>query len=275
MIPSPDHLHAIRHLALDLDGTIYKGGKVFAAAGPFLSLLRELGLGHSFVTNNSSRSTRDYVTHLRRMGIEADAGDICSSTHATIRYLRERLASVRQLFVLGTASLQQEFTEAGFLLSGNTPEDEPEAVVVGFDTELTHERLCRAAYWIAADKPFVATHPDRICPTDQPTILVDCGSICAALEQATGRRPLAVPGKPDRRMLDGLLERHGLEAGQLAMVGDRLYTDMAMARAAGALGILVLTGETTADQVRSSANPPDLVVRDLSELGQLLRQAKG
>ena len=122
---------------------------------------------------------------------------------------------------------------------------------------------------------FLATHPDRVCPTDEPTILVDCGAICAALEEATGRKPEAVPGKPDRRMLDGLLKRHGLDASQLAMVGDRLYTDMAMAHAAGVLGILVLTGETTADQARTVSPPPDLVVEDLGVLSVLLRQAKG
>ena len=118
--------------------------------------------------------------------------------------------------------------------------------VVGFDTELTFARLCRAAYWISKGKPFIATHPDRICPTDQPTVLVDCGAICAALEQAAGRGPDVVLGKPDPCMLRGILSRHALAPEQLAMVGDRLYTDMAMARRAGALGVLVLTGETTA-----------------------------
>jgi ribonucleotide monophosphatase NagD (HAD superfamily) len=138
---------------------------------------------------------------------------------------------------------------------------------------LTYQRLCRAAYWINAEKPFIATHPDRICPTNLPTVLVDCGAICAALECATGRKPRAIPGKPDRLMLDGLIERHAVSARELAMIGDRLYTDMAMAHASGALGVLVLTGETTAAQAAESPLP-DLVVKDLYELGQLLSQAK-
>jgi NagD protein len=138
---------------------------------------------------------------------------------------------------------------------------------------LTYDRLCRAAYWINEGKPFIATHPDLVCPTDLATVLVDCGSICAALEKATGRKPMAIPGKPDRLMLDGLIGRHRIGASQLAVVGDRLYTDMAMARASGALGVLVLTGETTADQAAHSPLP-DLVVKDLHELGRLLSQAK-
>jgi len=271
MMNAIDRLQQIRHLALDLDGTIYEDRRVFAATGPFLSLLGELGIGRTFVTNNSSRSARDYVAHLAGLGIPAELGDIYSSTGATIEYLREEMPRVRRLYVLGTDSLRGEFESAGFTLCGETPEDVPDAMVAGFDTSLTYSRLCLAAYWISRRKPFLATHPDRVCPTGEPTVLVDCGSICAALEHATGRKPVAVPGKPDRRMLEGIRKRHGLEARELAMVGDRLYTDMAMARAAGAMGILVLTGEATSREAR--ADPPDLVVEDLAELGRLLREA--
>jgi NagD protein len=121
-------------------------------------------------------------------------------------------------------------------------------------------------------KPFIATHPDRVCPTDQPTVLVDCGAICAALREATGRVPEAVLGKPDPCMIRGVLRRQGLNAYQLAVVGDRLYTDMVMARDAGAFGVLVLTGETTAADVRGAVPPPDMVVCGLGELSELLRR---
>ena len=145
---------------------------------------------------------------------------------------------------------------------------------MGFDTELTFSRLCRAAYWISRGKPFVATHPDRVCPTAQPTVLVDCGSICAALERATGRTPDAVVGKPNPCMLRGILNRHSLAPPQLAMVGDRLYTDMAMAHGAGAVGVLVLTGETTSAEGAKHSPAPDLMVSGLAEFGELLRVAK-
>ena len=109
-------------------------------------------------------------------------------------------------------------------------------MLVGFDQTLTYARLCRAAWWITQGKPYFATNPDRVCPTDQPTVLVDCGSITAALQTATGCAPKAVLGKPDPAMLEGILRGHHLAAEKLAMVGDRLYTDMAMARRAGAVG---------------------------------------
>jgi HAD superfamily hydrolase (TIGR01450 family) len=170
--------------------------------------------------------------------------------------------------------MSREVEAAGFSLTADSATDEPEAVLVGFDTGLIYPRLCRAAYWLKRGKPFIATHPDRVCPTDQPTVLIDCGSICAALEKATGRAPDAVLGKPDPRMLSGILRRHGLKPHELAMVGDRLYTDMAMARQAGALGILVLSGETTAEQAAAHSPAPDLVVTGLAELAEHLCAAR-
>jgi NagD protein len=267
-------LKGLRHVALDLDGTIYSGQTLFPFTLPFLAQLGRLGIGHTFLTNNSSKSTRDYLDHLSRFGIPATANELYTSTRATLSFLRRNYPQVNRLFVLGTPSLCAEIAEAGFVLTVDNATDEPEAVIVGFDTTLSFARLCRAAYWIKAGKPFIATHPDRVCPTDEPTVLVDCGSVCAALEKATGRRPDAVLGKPDPSMLSGILERHQLAPEQLALAGDRLYTDMAMARSAGALGVLVLTGETTADQAARADPPVDLVVQDLGAFGEMLRRAQ-
>ncbi len=267
-------LASIRHVALDLDGTIYLGGRILRGALPFLAQLVELGIGHTFLTNNPSKSVEDYLAHLERFGIAATPDQLFTSTQATIEYLREQMPAVRRLFVLGTPSMCDEFTRAGFTLTGDGPADEPDAVLVGFDLTLTYARLCRAAWWLKRGKPFVATNPDRVCPTDQPTVLVDCGSLCAALERATGRAPDAVLGKPDPRMLRGILQRHALRPDQLAMVGDRLYTDMAMARRAGVLGVLVLSGETTAAEAAHHQPPLDLVVADVAELGEKLAAAR-
>jgi NagD protein len=269
-----DRLRKIRHIALDLDGTIYSGGTLFETTRPFLALLTKLGIGYTFLTNNSSKSVKDYLTHLAKLGISATAGELYTSTQATISFLQSKMPQVKRLFVLGTPSLQQEMAEARFALTGDDAADVPDAVLIGFDTTLIFSRLCRAAYWIKTGKPFIATHPDRVCPTDQPTVLVDCGSICAALREATGRSPDAVLGKPDPQMLRGILERHSLRPENLAMVGDRLYTDMAMARKAGALGVLVLTGETTAAEAQAHSPAPDLIVSDLSDLGEQLRAAR-
>ena len=148
----------------------------------------------------------------------------------------------------------------------------PQAVVVGFDTTITYERLCRAAYFIAQGLPFLATHPDLVCPTDEPTVLVDCGSLCACLTAATGRAP-QVFGKPSPVILQSLAGHLGLPVESMAMVGDRLYTDVAMARAAGATGVLVLSGEATAEAAAQSPHTPDLIVNDVGELAALFKQA--
>jgi NagD protein len=265
----PSNLLHIRHVVLDMDGTLYYGSRLFGCTLPFLDRLRDLGIGFTFVTNNNSRSKAEYVEKLRRLGMGASEGDIYTSTDSTIDYLRATLPQVHRLAVLGTPSLCGDFQQAGFEVDWEAPE----AVVIGFDTSLSYERLCRAAFLIASGLPFIATHPDWVCPTDQPTVLVDCGSICACLTAATGGRRPVVLGKPDPLILHGVCHRHGLRADEVAMVGDRLYTDMAMAHKAGVLGILALSGEATAAEAAALEHPADLVVRDVGELGELFLRA--
>jgi len=269
--PAPD-LARIRHVALDLDGTVYLGGRLFEFSRRFLAQLDALRIGYTFLTNNSSRSATEYLHHLQHLGLPATSDQVYTSALATIDYLHRTHPQLRRLFVLGTPSLRDEFALAGFAIVGH--QTEPDAVVVGFDTGLDFTRLCQTAWWLTRGKPFFATHPDRTCPTDQPTTLVDCGSICACLEHATGRRPDAVLGKPDPNMLTGILARHGLTPDQLVMAGDRLYTDMEMARRAGAVGALVLTGETSKTDVASCPTLPDLVLPSLAQLGELLEAAQ-
>lgn len=263
-------LRSIRHLALDMDGTIYRGGTLFPFTRGFLDRMRALGIGYTFLTNNPSKSSADYLALLDRLGISAGPGELYTSAQATIDWLRQHRPEARRLFILGTASMQGQFTAAGFALTADDPADTPDAVVVGFDLTLTYARLCRAAWWIQKGIFCVATNPDFVCPTDQPTVLVDCGALCAMFQAATGRAPDRVFGKPDPSMLDGIRARHGLAAAEIAMVGDRLYTDVLMARRAGALGVLVLTGEATAEDAARSAEPPDLTLPSLVELGDLL-----
>jgi len=269
-----DRLRRIAHVALDMDGTIYQGGTLFPWTRRFLSQLGQLGIGHTFLTNNPSKSVADYLLHLEKMGVSATRDELYTSAQCTVDYLRTRCPDVRRLFILGTPSMTAEFTGAGFAATVDDPDDEPDAVVVGFDTTLTFERFCRAAWWIGKGRRFVATNPDRVCPTDRPTILIDCGSICAALEKATGRAPDAVLGKPDPSMLTGILSRHNLQPDGLAMVGDRIYTDVAMAHRVGALGVLVLSGEATREDAAQIAEPPDLIVDTVGAFGDLLASAR-
>lgn len=263
-------LRNVNHLALDLDGTLYLGGSLFDFTIGFLSDLRSLGIGYTFFTNNSSKSTGEYVAKLRSMGVDATPDMIYSSTHATIAFLRSAHPSIKHIFALGTRGFQQELIEAGYEVA----QDDPEVVVVAFDTGLDYPRLSRAAYWIGQGKPFIATHPDLICPTDEDLILPDCGAVCQLLTAATGVSPAAVLGKPNVKMLDGVLRRHELRPDQIAMVGDRLYTDLAMAHAAGVLGVLVLTGETTAEAARDAHPAPDLILDNAGQLAERLRAAQ-
>ena len=186
--------------------------------------------------------------------------------------------------MLGTPSMVSQFEKAGFEACADDPADKPDVLVVAFDTTLVYSRLCRAAWWASQGIPYVATNPDRVCPTDQETVLVDCGSLQKCIEHATGRRPDIVLGKPDPTMLSGIMHRHGLRADEIAMVGDRIYTDTAMAHNAGATGVLVLSGETTLETAQKVAEdartnphpeffPPDVIVRDVRELGDLLLEA--
>ena len=267
-------LAKLRHLVLDMDGTIYTGGTLFDCTRPFLELLAKLELGFTFLTNNSSRSGVDYLNKLHSLGLDVQLEQIFTSGMAAIEYLGANHPTYQRLFVLGTKSLRQEYLEAGFELLDDVDQGTPHAVIVAFDAELEYQRLCTAAYWIDQGLPFIATHPDRVCPTDLDTVLVDCGAITACLTTATGRSPNAILGKPHPMMLEGILRRHGLQTQQLAMVGDRLATDIEMAKVAGVGGVLVLTGEATSDDAERHPTPPDLVVADLAALGELLAESR-
>ena len=266
-------LRRIRHVALDMDGTIYMGMSLFPFTKPFLAGLREAGIGYSFLTNNPSKSIADYLHKLETLGIRATRDEMYTTALATIDYIRTHHPAAKRLFLLGTPSMISEFEAAGFESAADSPGDVPDAIVAAFDMTLRYDRLCRAAWWISQGVPYIATNPDRVCPTDQRTVLVDCGSICACLAHATGRRPDITLGKPDPNMLSGILHRHGLEPDQIAMVGDRIYTDVQMAHNAGAMGVLVLSGETTLDIADRAETQPHIVADDIGVLGELLREA--
>ena len=196
-----------------------------------------------------------------------------TTTLATIDYLRAHYPAARRLFLLGTPSMISEFEAAGYESCAESADDRPDAVIAAFDMTLQYDRLCRAAWWVKQGLPYIATNPDRVCPTDLPTVLVDCGSICACIEHATGRRPDITLGKPDPNMLSGILARHGLQPDQIAMVGDRIYTDVQMAHNAGAMGVLVLSGETTLEVADKADPQPHITADSIEVLGELLREA--
>ena len=267
-------LAGIRHVALDMDGTIYMGMSLFDYTIPFLNSLKEMGITYSFLTNNPSTSIPDYLKKLAGMGIEATEEEMYTTALATIDYIKTNFPAARRLFLLGTPSMISEFEKAGFESVADSAEERPDVLVVAFDKTLEYSRLCRAAYWAQQGVPYVATNPDRVCPTDQPTVLVDCGSICKCIEHATGRQPDIVLGKPDPNMLTGVQARYGVKPEEVAMVGDRIYTDIEMAHNAGAFGVLVLSGETTLQIADEAPRQPDLIADSIEVLGELLRASR-
>ena len=264
----------IKHVALDMDGTIYMGSNLFPFTHDFLKLLRDNGIGYSFLTNNPTRSIKDYLAKLQKMGVEASEENMYTTAVATIDYLKANMPEARRLFVVGTPSMKAEFERAGFELTRPSADDMPDALVVAFDTTLEYERFCHASWLAAEGLPYIATNPDRVCPTNLSTILVDCGSLCACIEHATGRTPDIVIGKPNPDMLSGIRFRHGLQPDEIAMCGDRIYTDVAMANNAGALGVLVLSGETTLDTALNSDPQPPITAKNIMEFGKLLIDSK-
>ena len=280
-----EKLSKIKHIALDMDGTIYMGSNIFPFTIGFLEDMTKAGVGYSFLTNNPTKSVADYLHKLEGMGIHADEGNMYTTSLAAIDYIKETYPKAKRLFMVGTSSMISQFEKAGFESCTDSPDDVPDVLVVAFDTTLTYSKLCRAAWWASQGIPYIATNPDRVCPTDQRTVLVDCGSLQKCIEHATGRKPDIVLGKPDPTMLDGIMHRHGLKPEEIAMVGDRIYTDTAMAHNAGAVGVLVLSGETTIETALKVAEdatvnpapeffPPDVIARDIRELGDLIIEAR-
>ncbi len=249
---------------LDMDGTIYLGDQLLPGAHEFIQLLSRRDIQTFFLTNNSSRSRVDYVEKLNELGLEVSAERILTSGEAAASTLASRDEGAR-IYLVGTPSLQREFLDHGFELS----DDNPDTVVLGFDTTLTYEKLARLCSLVRQGTPYIATHPDLNCPTaDGP--IPDIGATIAFVEASTGRTPDEIIGKPFQPMLKVILARTGLSPSQICMVGDRLYTDIAMGQH-GLRTVLVLSGETQPEDLVESLYKPDLVVKGMGELTQLLK----
>lgn len=265
----------IKHVALDMDGTIYLGSTLFPYTQAFLQTLRDNGISYSFLTNNPTKSSNDYLLKLQKLGIHATEEQMYTSSIATIDYIHMQYPEAKRIFTLGTPSMQAEFKKAGFEITSDSANDVPDILVVAFDTTLEYSRLCRAAWWASkTDIPYIATNPDWVCPTDQPTILVDCGSLCKAIEGATKRQPDIVIGKPNPNMLYCIRDKYNLKDDEIAMVGDRIYTDVATAQNAGSFGVLVLSGETTLEVSLTYDRQPDLTALSIKEFGELLQKSR-
>jgi HAD superfamily hydrolase (TIGR01457 family) len=261
-----DKLRQCKLFLLDMDGTLYLGDEVFPGAVDFLQTLTDTGRRYIYLTNNSSRSREDYVERLCRLGFPCRLEDVLTSGMATALYLQQTYPGQR-VYLVGNQALRRELESYGICLV----ETEADVVVAGFDTELTYDKLNRAAAFLRHGAPFVAANPDLVCPLPAGESMPDCGSICALLTAATGATPHYI-GKPNQGIIQLAAQETGVSVGEICCVGDRLYTDIAAGINAGAVSALVLSGETDKASLAASDLCPDYVFQDVSALGEALRQ---
>ncbi len=254
-------LDGIEAVFLDLDGTLYLGSELIDGALDFLVRLEERGIQRFFLSNNSSRSVTQYVEKLHGMGVPASPGDVLLSTHDLLAWLSTN--GITETYLVGTSGMQGMLEDAGI----STDSGEPEYVVLGYDTEITYEKLSTASVHLHRGVPMVASHPDMVCPSPEGG-LPDTGAYMELFEATTGVRPEHVCGKPNAGMILHKVDEIGLRPEQCAMIGDRLYTDMEMAQRAGVQGILVLSGEATIEDLQTAPQTPSLVVGSVDELAR-------
>lgn len=252
--------------AIDMDGTFFLGERLLPGALAFLDLLHQQEIPFVFLTNNSSKSPEDYVSKLTRLGLPTEYARVYTSGDGTIAYILTHHPNQR-VFLLGTQSLARQFLNAGIWLD----ETSPEIVVLGFDTGVTYDGLSRLCNWVRAGLPFLATHSDLNCPVEDG-LIPDTGSFMALIEASTGREPDAVIGKPNPLIITSLAAQLEVEPWEMTMVGDRLYTDIALGATAGVGTVLVLSGETSMDDMKESPYQPDLICENLAGLVEYLSE---
>ncbi len=257
-------LDSIRCFALDMDGTIYLGEKWIDGAQDFLQKIIDSGREYVFLTNNSSKNAAVYVEKLHRMGLETDESRVVTSGQATIYYLQKHFQG-KKVFLLGNPLLQREFEQAGIMLE----DEHPDVVVTAFDTSLDYQKMCKVCDHVRSGLPYLATHPDYNCPTETGFI-PDAGAIHAFIHASAFRYPDRIIGKPNGDIIEYLTTRVSREREQVAMVGDRLYTDIAAGRNNGLKSILVLSGEATLHDALASEVKPHLIFDSVKEMVPLL-----
>jgi len=264
----------IKAFLLDMDGTLYIGGKMLPGADKAVESIRVRGGRICFLTNNSSRSQRDYALKLNGLGIMASRDEVLTSQAATMAYLKKNYPG-KSLFVLGTPSLKEEFVQNGFFVAGGNAD----IAILGYDTTLDYATLAEFCLKIREGAPYIATHADLNCPSPRG-MLPDAGSMIELISASAARRPDIICGKPFRPMTDAIFSKFSLPplrgnqaclAQSIAMIGDRMTTDMAFAKANGFLSVLVLTGETTREMLDEGITsgrfaPPDIVLESIGEL---------
>jgi 4-nitrophenyl phosphatase len=259
-----ERLARVRCFLLDMDGTFYLGNRLLQGALHFIDALAAQNKDYLFLTNNSSKRGRQYAEKISRLGLRIPEMKVFTSGEATALYLQAERPGAR-VFVVGTPSLVEEFEAHGF----RPVTKDPDLVLLGFDTTLTYERLWKLCDFVRAGLPYVATHADFNCPTETG-FMPDVGSMMALVKASTGREPDLVIGKPNRLIVEAAARKMGLPIEDLAMIGDRLYTDIALGENAGIPSVLVLSGEAKAEDLAESRFKPDYVFDNLQAVADWL-----
>ena len=255
----------IKCFLLDMDGTIYLGSKLIDGAELFLNRIKELDKKYIFLTNNSSKSRKEYIKKLAAFGIDASDEEIFTSGDATIEYLKEKKKDA-VVFLLGTPALEEEFQRNGFTLVRER-DKHVDFVVLGFDTTLTYEKLWIACDYIKEGVEYIATHGDLVCPLENNRTMPDAGAMISLIKDATGKLP-KIMGKPEKPIINAIMKRYSLQPQDMAMVGDRLYTDIKLGEVSGITSILVYSGETTKEMYESSSIKADYQYSSVKEIAE-------
>ncbi len=247
---------------LDMDGTIYLGNEIFDGTIDFLNWVKGNGGRYMFLTNNSSKSVDKYIEKLDKMGIAAHKEDFTTSAQATGLYLQKH-NKTNKIYVFGTRSLKEELSLYGLNITDELADD-IDCLVMGFDTELTFQKLEDASILLGRGVDYIATNPDWVCPTEYGYV-PDCGSVAQMLFNATKRKPKFI-GKPEATMVELAVEKSGFTKEQSVLLGDRLYTDIASGHNAGIDTMLMLSGESTLNDLKEFDFSPTFIYKNVREL---------
>jgi 4-nitrophenyl phosphatase len=253
-------LQPIQHLIVDMDGVLWRGDQPMPALGAFFSFLKEQEVSFTLATNNSSRTPEQYVTKLARFGIDVPVETILTSALVSAAYLADVAPSGSRVYAIGEEGIQRALAERGFVLD----DEQAEYVIVGWDRDLTWDKLATASLLIHDGAGFLGTNPDVTYPTERGPVPGN-GALLAAVEASTGVKPVVI-GKPEPWMYEEALRRMDATPETTAMIGDRLDTDIAGASRAGLSTVLVLSGIATEEDIVTSSIRPDLVCADIQEL---------
>lgn len=238
---------------LDIDGTVACDSSLYEGSQLFFDEVLKQGGKYIFITNNSTKSIKDYVDKFTKMGVKVDESNFITSSYATARYLKAEYDN-NKIFVVGTESFVKELKDFGLQVTEEI-EDNIVAAVVGFDNELRYQKIHNICELLQTrDIEFIGTNPDLVCPVGFGFI-PDCGSICNMIAEAVHQTPLYV-GKPNPMIVDMCLEEAGFSKEETVVIGDRLYTDIACGINGEVDSVVVFTGEAKAADLTTTEFPP-------------------